>query len=153
MTVRILLVEDGPDDVALTREAFSESRLPHELLVARDGIEALDFLHRRGEFAEAPRPDLILLDLNLPRKDGWEVLAELKAEPELQGIPVVILTTSRSEADYRRAARLGADLYLAKPVDFEHFLDVLAQVERFWSERLTRQPRADGPHPPPAARC
>lgn len=144
---RILLVEDSPDDVALTREAFSESRGPVELHVARDGVEALDILHRRGGHAQAPRPDLILLDLNLPRKDGWEVLAELKEDSDLQVIPVVVLSTSQSEADIRTAYRLQANCYIPKPVDFDRFLEVIRAVEHFWSDvvRLPSPPEAGSP--------
>lgn len=138
--IRVLLVEDSPDDVALTREALAESRVLNDLSVARDGVEALDFLHRRGAFADAPRPDLILLDLNLPRKDGREVLAELKEHPDLRVIPIVILTTSRAEADVLKAYRLHANCYIPKPVDFDRFLEVVRSIEHFWLQVVTLPP-------------
>lgn len=138
--IRILLVEDSPDDIALTREALADCRLLNDMYVARDGVEALDFLHRRGPFTDAPRPDLILLDLNLPRKDGREVLEELKEHPDLRVIPVVVLTTSRAEADVLKAYRLHANCYIPKPVDFDRFLEVVRSVEHFWVQVVSLPP-------------
>src|ERR1700731_445586 len=120
-TIEVLLVEDSPGDVRLTREAFKDAKVYLNLQVASDGAEAMAFLNREGEHANAPRPDLILLDLNLPKKDGREVLAEIKESPTLASIPVVILTTSASEADILRSYRLHANCYITKPVDLEGF--------------------------------
>jgi two-component system, chemotaxis family, response regulator Rcp1 len=130
--IEILLVEDSPGDVRLTMEALKEAKVLNRLSVASDGVEAMEFLDRRGRFAEAPRPDLILLDLNLPRKDGREVLAEIKAAPELRRIPVVVLTTSRAEADVVKAYDLHANCYITKPVDFKQFIEVVESIEDFW---------------------
>jgi CheY-like chemotaxis protein len=130
--VEILLVEDNPGDVRLTREALAEARVQNTLSVASDGIEALDFLHRRGGFEAATRPDLILLDLNLPRKDGRELLAEIKIDPELKRIPVVVLTTSQAEQDIVRSYNLHANCYVTKPLDLEKFLGVMRALEDFW---------------------
>jgi CheY-like chemotaxis protein len=130
--VSILLVEDNPGDVRLTREALREGNVVNELQVARDGIEALDLLSRRGQFAGAARPDLILLDLNLPRKDGREVLAELKADEALRRIPVVVLTTSQAEEDILASYDLHANCYIAKPVDLDRFIEVVKSIDVFW---------------------
>ena len=130
--MEILLVEDNPGDVRLTREAFKEGSLVNRLSVARDGVEALEFLRREGPFSEAPRPDMILLDLNLPRKDGREVLATIKDDGRLRQIPVVVLTTSRDERDIQATYDLHANCYIAKPVDLEHFLEVVKGIEAFW---------------------
>ena len=130
--VEILLVEDSPGDVRLTMEALKEAKVLNNLSVAADGIEAMAFLRREGAFAQAPRPDVILLDLNLPKKDGREVLAEIKADPNLRRIPVVVLTTSRAEEDVFRAYDLHANCYITKPVDFKQFLDVVQSIEDFW---------------------
>jgi chemotaxis family two-component system response regulator Rcp1 len=132
VVAQILLVEDNEADIRLTREALSEVKLLNELHVARDGEEALAFLSREGRYARVPRPDLVLLDLNLPRKDGREVLAEMKAHPDLRTIPVVILTTSRAEEDVVRTYRLHANAYVQKPVDFEAFIQVVKAIEDFW---------------------
>jgi chemotaxis family two-component system response regulator Rcp1 len=128
----ILLVEDSPGDVRLTREALKDAKMHINLHVASDGIEAMDFLRREGEFADVPRPDLILLDLNLPRKDGRQVLEEIKENPELMTIPVVILTTSASEEDVLRSYRLHANCYISKPVDLDGFLKVIKGIDNFW---------------------
>jgi chemotaxis family two-component system response regulator Rcp1 len=128
----ILLVEDSPGDVRLTREAFKDAKVYINLQVASDGKEAMDFLNREGEHANAPRPDLILLDLNLPKKDGREVLAEIKESPTLKSIPVVVLTTSASEADILRSYRLHANCYITKPVGLEGFLEVVKSIDDFW---------------------
>lgn len=130
--IEILLVEDSPGDVTLTVEALRDARVANNLHVARDGEEALRFLRREGEFADRPRPDLILLDLNMPRKDGREVLADLKADDELKRIPVVVLTTSQSEDDVAAAYNLSANCYVAKPVDLDQFLGVVRAIDDFW---------------------
>jgi two-component system response regulator len=130
--VDILLVEDSPTDVLLTEEALEHSKVLNNLHVVDDGVEAMAFLHREGKYADAPRPDLVLLDLNLPRKDGREVLTEMKSEENLKRIPVVVLTTSRAEEDIARAYGAHANCYIAKPVDFDQFADVVRTIENFW---------------------
>jgi CheY-like chemotaxis protein len=130
--IQILLVEDDPGDVLITREAFAENKVRNHLSVVSDGEAAMAFLRREGEFASAPRPDLILLDLNLPRKAGHEVLAEVKSDADLQRIPVVILTTSDAEEDILRSYDLHANAYVTKPVDFDRFLDVVRQIDEFF---------------------
>ena len=130
--IEILLVEDNPGDVRLTREALKDGKVLNRLNVVTDGVEAMEYLRRQGQYAAAPRPDVILLDLNLPRKDGREVLAELKVDPELKRIPVVVLTTSDAEKDVLKAYDLHANCYITKPVDLEKFLEVVASVEHFW---------------------
>jgi len=130
--VELLLVEDNPGDVELTREALDEARVRNRLSVVSDGVQALAFLRREGPYAGAPRPDLVLLDLNLPRKDGREVLAEIKADPALRRIPVVVLTTSAAEKDVLGAYELHANAYIVKPVDLDQFLSVVRCVEGFW---------------------
>ena len=131
-SVEILLVEDNPGDVRLTREALREATVPNSLSVAADGVEAMDFLKRRGPHSSASRPDLILLDLNLPKKDGRELLAEIKIDPELKRIPVVVLTTSQAEQDILRSYNLHANCYVTKPLDLEKFLVVMRSLEIFW---------------------
>ena len=130
--IEILLVEDNPGDVRLTREAFRDGRVSNNLSVVSDGVEALAFLRREGSHGHAPRPGLVLLDLNLPRKDGREVLAEIKTDPYLRRIPVVVLTTSEAEADILRSYDLNANCYITKPVDFDRFLEVIKSIEEFW---------------------
>ena len=130
--IDVLLVEDSLGDVRLTREAFKDARVHINLHVATDGVEAMAFLRREGEHVNAPRPDLILLDLNLPRKDGREVLREIKESETLGTIPVVILTTSASEADILRSYRLHANCYISKPVGLEEFLKVVKSIDNFW---------------------
>jgi CheY-like chemotaxis protein len=130
--VDVLLVEDDAGDVLMTREAFEHYKIRNELHVVTDGEQALQFVRRQGEFAGAPRPGLIMLDLNLPRRDGLEVLAELKADPELRVIPVVILTTSQAEEDIVRSYALHANAYVTKPVDFERFIEVVRQIDNFF---------------------
>jgi CheY-like chemotaxis protein len=130
--IQILLVEDDPGDVLITREAFAENKVRNHLSVVSDGEAAMAFLRREGAFASAPRPDLILLDLNLPRKAGHEVLAEVKSDADLQRIPVVILTTSDAEEDILRSYDLHANAYVTKPVDFDRFLDVVRQIDEFF---------------------
>jgi chemotaxis family two-component system response regulator Rcp1 len=130
--IDILLVEDNPGDVRLTIEALKEDKLQNNLHVVKDGIEALTFLRQEGEYADAPRPDLILLDLNLPKKDGREVLEEIKADERLKRIPVVILTTSQAEEDILKTYGLHANCYITKPVDLEQFVRVVRSIEEFW---------------------
>ena len=130
--VEILLVEDNPGDVRLTLEAFKEARMRNKLHVVEDGIEAMAFLHKEGKYAGIPRPDLILLDLNLPGMDGREVLEKIKSEPGLKRIPVVILTTSKDEEDIHRSYDLHANCYITKPVDFGQFINVIKTIENFW---------------------
>jgi len=132
IVIQILLVEDDPGDVLITREAFAENKVRNQLSVVSDGESAMAFLRREGEFASAPRPDLILLDLNLPRKAGQEVLAEVKSDANLQRIPVVILTTSDAEEDIVRSYDLHANAYVTKPVDFDRFLGVVRQIDEFF---------------------
>jgi len=132
--VEILLVEDSPSDTDLTIEALQAGDIPCNLSHVEDGVEAMEFLSRKNSYAGAPRPDLILLDLNLPRKDGREVLAELKLDPDLRTIPVVVLTTSKDDRDISQAYQLQANCYIAKPVDFEQFVSVLRAIEHFWLE-------------------
>ncbi|MBN2103910.1 response regulator [bacterium] len=130
--IDILLIEDNPGDVRLTQEAFKGGKVRNNLYVVSDGIEALDFLHRRNQFADVPLPDLILLDLNLPKKDGREVLEEIKAEINLRRIPVVILTTSKADEDILRTYDLHANCYIPKPVDLDEFMTVVRSIENFW---------------------
>jgi CheY-like chemotaxis protein len=130
--IEILLVEDNPGDVRLTIEALKEGRVGNHLNVADDGVEALAFLRRQERYADAPRPDLVLLDLNLPRKDGRETLAEIKTDPDLCHIPVVVLTTSEAESDVLKAYGLHANCYIVKPVDLDQFLQVVRSIEAFW---------------------
>lgn len=130
--VEILLVEDNPGDARLTMEAFKEASVPNRLSHVPDGVEALAFLRRQGKYAQASRPDLILLDLNLPRKDGREVLAEVKADDHLKRIPIVVLTTSQAEDDIAKAYSLHANCYVTKPVDLNQFLRVIKAIEDFW---------------------
>jgi CheY-like chemotaxis protein len=128
----ILLVEDNPGDVRLTQEALKDSKLATHLSVVNDGMEALAFLRREGKYAAAPRPDMILLDLNLPQKDGREVLAEIKSDPDLRLIPVVIVTSSEAEQDILKTYQLNANCYVTKPVDLEQFIKVVHNIQDFW---------------------
>ena len=130
--IDILLVEDNPGDVRLTREALKEGKVLNSLQVVGDGIEALAFLRHQGAYAKSPHPDIILLDLNLPRKDGREVLAEIKTDPNLRRIPVVILTTSRADEDIIKTYDLHANCFITKPVDLDQFITVVKSVEEFW---------------------
>jgi CheY-like chemotaxis protein len=135
--VEILLVEDSPSDTEITVEALTEAKVRNHLSIVEDGVQALEFLRRQGKFGGAPRPDLILLDLNLPRKDGREVLAEIKMDDSLKTIPVVVLTTSRAEQDVLQAYKQHANCYITKPVDFEQFLNVVHSIESFWLMLVT----------------
>ena len=130
--IEILLVEDNPGDVRLTQEALSEAKVRNNLAVAKDGVEALSYLRREPPFEEASRPDLILLDLNLPRKDGREVLAEIKADANLRRLPVVVLTTSSAEKDVLESYNLYANCYITKPVDLDQFVRIVSSIEDFW---------------------
>ena len=135
--IEILMVEDSPTDVLITQEALEQAKVRNYLHVVEDGVEALAFLRKEGQYAGAPRPDLILLDLNLPRKDGREVLAEIKADEHLKTIPVVILTTSKAEEDVLRAYGLHANCYITKPVDLTRFIEVVQAIENFWFTVVT----------------
>jgi len=130
--VEILLVEDDPGDTLITREALDQSKLANNLHCVVNGEEALAFVRRQGQYAHAPRPDLVLLDLNLPRRDGREVLAEIKGDPALRRIPVVVLTTSQAEEDVLRSYDLHANAYVTKPVDFDRFVSVVHQIDEFY---------------------
>jgi len=130
--IEILLVEDNPGDVRLTQEALNDNKMRNRLHVVVDGVEAMAFLRREGKYADAPRPDLVLLDLNLPKKDGREVLAEIKVDESLKRVPVVILTTSQAEEDILKAYELNANCYITKPVDLDQFLKVVRSIENFW---------------------
>ncbi|WP_248963764.1 response regulator [Sphaerisporangium perillae] len=130
--IDVLLVEDDPGDVLLTREAFEHNKVQNKLHVVSDGEQAMAFLRQEGEYAEAPRPDLVLLDLNLPRKDGREVLEDIKGDADLRSIPVVVLTTSEAEEDILRSYHLHANAYVAKPVDFDQFIKVVRQIDDFF---------------------
>nr|WP_202432972.1 MULTISPECIES: response regulator [unclassified Streptomyces] len=135
-----MLVEDDPGDELMTREAFEDNKIRNTLHVVRDGQEALDFLYRQGEYTEAPRPDLVLLDLNLPRYDGRQVLERIKTDPELALIPVVVLTTSSAEEDILRSYKLHANAYVTKPVDLEQFIGAVRQIDDFFVS-VVRLPR------------
>ena len=130
--IEILLVEDNPGDIRLTKEAFKEGKLKNHLNVVEDGKEAISFLKKEGQYADAPRPDLILLDLNLPKKDGREVLSEIKVDKNLKRIPVVILTTSKAEEDILKTYNHHANCYITKPVDMDQFINVVKYIEDFW---------------------
>lgn len=138
--ITILMAEDNETDVMLTKEALAHAKVLNSLHVVDDGIEALDFLYRRGKYAKAPHPDLILLDLNMPRKNGQEVLAEIKQDEKLKQIPVVILTTSKAEEDVVKAYGLHANCYVIKPVDFDVFAEVVRSIQQFWFSVVTLPP-------------
>lgn len=140
--IEILLVEDNPGDVELTREALAEAKVRNRLHVVGDGVEALNFLRGKGPYTQAPRPDIILLDLNLPKKGGLEVLTELKGDPSLKEIPVVILTTSQAEEDIVKSYQQYANCYISKPVDFEAFMQVVRSLEDFWLAIVRLPPKA-----------
>jgi CheY-like chemotaxis protein len=130
--IEVLLVEDDPGDVVLTKEAFEDNKVSNKLSIVSDGEEAMRFLRREGDYTDAPRPDLVLLDLNLPRMDGRQVLEEIKADEVLRTIPVVVLTTSEAEEDIIRSYRLHANAYVTKPVDFDQFIKVVRQIDDFF---------------------
>jgi CheY-like chemotaxis protein len=136
-TVTILMADDDADDRQMTKEAFEESRLSNDLRFVEDGVELLDYLYRRGKYSEparSPRPGLILLDLNMPKKDGREALEEIKSDPNLQNIPVVVLTTSKEEEDIHRSYQLHANSYVTKPVTFESLVKVIRSIGQYWLE-------------------
>lgn len=135
--IEILLVEDSPSDAALTIEALEAGKVANKLNHVEDGVEAMSFLRKEGKYKQASRPDLIMLDLNLPKKDGREVLAELKNDPDLKIIPVIVLTTSRSDKDILQSYQLNANCYITKPVDFTHFIEVVRSIENFWLTVVT----------------
>lgn len=137
---RVLLVEDNPGDVRLTKEAFKSGRIENDLYVVSDGIDALEFLSQEGEYADAPRPDLILLDLNLPRMNGDELLEELRGDPELRRIPVIVLTSSEAEEDIVNSYDLNANAYLTKPVDPDAFIETVRAFEKFWFSMVRLPP-------------
>ena len=141
--IEILLVEDNPGDVRLTTEALSEAKVRNRLAVARDGVEALQVLRREPPFEDAARPDIILLDLNMPRMDGREVLEQIKADPALSSIPVVVLTTSAAEEDVLRSYQLHASCYITKPVDLEQFVSVVKAIDDFWLTVVRLPPESD----------
>jgi two-component system, chemotaxis family, response regulator Rcp1 len=139
--IHILLVDDSPSDVQLTVEAMREAKVANQLHVAVDGVDAMGFLRREGRYTKAPRPDLVLLDLNLPRKDGKEVLAEMRADPRLQPMPVAVLTTSKAESDVLRSYQLGANCFMTKPLRFAEFLEVIQAIEQFWLTTVRLPPK------------
>ncbi len=141
--IEILLVEDNPGDARLAVEALKDSKINNNLYHVKDGVEAMDFLRRRGEYAGAPVPDLILLDLNLPRKDGREVLEEIKEDDELKLVPVVVLTTSEAERDLVRSYDLHANAYVVKPLDLDRFIEVVQAIEDFWFAIVKLPPKAE----------
>jgi two-component system, chemotaxis family, response regulator Rcp1 len=141
--MEILLVEDNPGDVRLTKEALKEGKVYSNLHAVKDGVEAMEFLRREGRFRGVPRPDIILLDLNLPRKDGREVLQEIKSDESLKRIPVVVLTTSKAEEDVLRTYNLHANCYVTKPVDLEKFMVVVKTIDSFWLTVVTLPPTRD----------
>lgn len=130
--IKILLVEDNPADAKLAAEALKDARVPNELTVVTDGVQAIDYLNKNGAYSEAPRPELILLDLNLPKKNGFDVLKVLKSNPALRSIPVVILTTSKAEEDIAKSYSLNANCFITKPIDLNEFLEVVKTIEEFW---------------------
>ena len=138
--IEILLVEDNPGDVRLTQEAVREAKIRNTLNVVNDGEQAIAYVRRQGEYADRPRPDLILLDLNLPRKDGREVLQDLKSDPDLHRIPVVVLTSSEAEQDILRTYDLYANAYVTKPVDLEQFMHVVSSIQDFWLNIIVKLP-------------
>ena len=140
--VEILLVEDNPGDVRLTQEVLRDGKVQNNMSVVMDGVDAISFLRQTGEYAGAPRPDIILLDLNLPKKDGREVLADIKADPDLKHIPVVVLTTSSAEQDIFRSYDLHANCYITKPVDLDQFIRVMKSIEDFWLT-IVKLPRGE----------
>jgi len=141
--IEILLVEDNPVDVLMTRHALQEAKVYNNLYVTEDGEEAMDFLHRNGAYADAPHPDLILLDLNLPKKSGREILSEIKQDPRLLHIPVVVLTTSEEERDIAMCYQLHGNCFITKPVDMEQFTKVIKSIEGFWFTIVKLPPNAE----------
>jgi CheY-like chemotaxis protein len=142
MPIEILLIEDSPSDAALTVEALQAGKIINNLNRVVDGVEAMAYLRQQGRFANSQRPDLIMLDLNLPKKDGREVLRELKNDPSLKLIPIIVLTTSKADKDVLQAYELNANCYITKPVDFQQFIDVIKLIKNFWLSVVTLPPRA-----------
>jgi two-component system, chemotaxis family, response regulator Rcp1 len=142
--IEILLVEDSPSDAALTVQALEGGKIANNLTRVVDGVEAMDYLRNKGHYVNAPRPDLIMLDLNLPRKDGREVLRELKTDPSLKTIPIIVLTTSRADKDVLQSYQLNANCYITKPVDFLQFIDVVKSIETFWLSIVTLPQSSSG---------
>ena len=140
--IEILLVEDSPGDIRLTQEALADAKIHNRMSVVNDGIQALEFLRNEGDNPDAPRPDLILMDLNMPRMDGRECLEKIKADEKLKSIPVVILTTSEAERDIAQSYQLQANCYISKPVDLDQFIEVVAAIEQFWFSIVKLPPRA-----------
>ena len=140
-TIDILLVEDNPGDVRLTKEALKDAKVLNDVHVVQDGVEAMLFLHREGKFSKMPTPDLILLDLNLPKKDGREVLAEIKQDEKLKRIPVVVLTTSKADEDIIRSYNLHANAYITKPVDLNRFIEIMHTLQEFWFSIVRLPPK------------
>lgn len=139
--IEILLAEDNPGDIRLTEKALEQGKIVNNLHVAEDGVEAMKFLRREGDYAGEPQPDLVLLDLNMPRKGGREVLKDMRADPEFRRIPVVVLTSSDAEEDIARSYELSANAYLTKPVDFQGFLDIIERIEEFWFSVVKMPPK------------
>lgn len=139
--IEILLAEDNPGDVKLTRKALESGDIRNNLHVVTDGVETMKFLKQEGEYADAPRPDLLLLDLNMPKKDGRQVMEDMEADPSLRRIPVVVLTSSDAEEDIVRSYELNANAYLTKPVDFDGFVDIVKRLEDFWFEVVKMPPK------------
>jgi two-component system, chemotaxis family, response regulator Rcp1 len=150
--IEILLVEESPSDAELTIEFFREGKVSNRLSHVEDGVQALGFLRRQGEYSQAPRPDLVLLELNLPRMNGREVLVEVSADPDLQAIPVVVMTSSRAEHDGLRAHKLEPNCFITKPVDLEQFHEMLRAIESFWLYVVTLPPRTEPASRAPVAR-
>ncbi len=140
-SIDILLVEDNPGDARLAMEAMKDSKIRNTVYVVGDGVEAMEFLHNEGKYSKSPRPDLILLDINLPRKSGREVLAEVKSDPNLKRIPVVVLTVSRDEEDILKAYNLHANCYISKPLDFNQFMKITRSIEDFWLSIVKLPPK------------
>lgn len=142
--IKILMVEDNPGDARLAEEALKDSKINNSLYHVEDGVEAMRFLRRQAEYSDAPQPDLVLLDLNLPRKDGREVLAEIKEDPKLKLVPVVVMTTSEAERDLVKSYDLHANAYVVKPIDLERFIEVVQSIEVFWFTIVKLPPTVDG---------
>jgi len=142
--IKILMVEDNPGDARLAEEALKDSKINNSLYHVEDGVEAMQFLRRQAEYSDAPQPDLVLLDLNLPRKDGREVLAEIKEDPKLKLVPVVVMTTSEAERDLVKSYDLHANAYVVKPIDLERFIEVVQSIEVFWFTIVKLPPTVDG---------
>ncbi|THE66343.1 response regulator [Salinadaptatus halalkaliphilus] len=143
LSAQILLVEDNPGDIRLTQEAFEQGRIENDLHVVSDGAAAIDFLRQEGEYEDAPRPDIILLDLNLPRMDGQDVLEALKSDPQMRSIPVIVLTSSQAEEDIVQSYELHANAYLTKPVNPDEFIDTVRAFEKFWFSVVRLPPEDD----------